>query len=473
MPSAVGVNASGIEAFIDRVDAEVGGLHSFMMLKDGSVFAECWWKPYQRNYQHAMYSLSKSFTSTAAGFAMHEGKLSPTDNVVKFFPRQLPETVSSGLANMQVQHLLMMGTGHSVDTASSLFQAPAGDWVREFLAQPVEHTPGTHFVYNSGATYMVSAIIQRITGQTVLDYLKPRLFIPLGIREPTWEACPKGISTGGWGLRIRTEDIASLGELYQRNGLWNGQRLLPRSYVEAATKIQIQNGSDPNSDWAQGYGYQFWRCRHNGFRGDGAFGQYCLVFPDNQLTVAITSGVADMQRVLNIAYETVLLAVDQKGSSAADVSLSKRILSAEAPRPTSAGKPQALPYGKAYVFDANTIGLETLRFEKRQNGLRLIVQKQGAEQHIDVSENSWQESVSHWDIGLSRLITEDKKTRTAAHGAWGNSTTYFIRNYHVNEPYGQTIKIAFNATGLKWQSEYIATFSGNGLVNATAVQTTL
>ncbi len=210
-PSLAGVDAAGIEAFINRVDAEVGGLHSVMMLRDGNVFAECWWNPYKADYQHTMYSLSKSFTSTAAGFAMLEGKLRPTDPVIKFFPDKLPAKVSANLQAMQIQHLLMMGTGHATGPSALLQTDEAADWVRVFLNHPVEYAPGTHFVYNSAATFMVSAIVQQVTGQTVLDFLGPRLFRPLGIENPVWETNPAGITAGGWGLHIRTEDIAALG----------------------------------------------------------------------------------------------------------------------------------------------------------------------------------------------------------------------------------------------------------------------
>ena len=138
---------------------------------------------------------------------------------------------------------------------------------------------------------MLSAIVQKATGQTVLDYLQPRLFEPLGIEQPTWETSPQGISTGGYGLSIRTEDIAKFGQLYLQKGKWQGKQLVPASWVEAATARQTSNGSNPNSDWDQGYGYQFWRCRHGAYRGDGAFGQYCIVLPEQDAVIAITSGV--------------------------------------------------------------------------------------------------------------------------------------------------------------------------------------
>src|SRR5262249_2559045 len=174
-------------------------------------------------------------------------------------------------------------------------------WTKKFLAHPVPFKPGTHFLYNSPATYMLSAIVQKVTGMTVLDYLRPRLFEPLGFENPTWVASPQGISAGAYGLFARTEEIARFGQLYLQKGMWDGRQLIPAAWVEVATA--------PKSDWDQGYGYQFWRSRHNSYRGDGAFGQYCLVIPELDAVVAITSGVLDMQRVLNLVWEKLLPAM--------------------------------------------------------------------------------------------------------------------------------------------------------------------
>src|SRR6476659_10029224 len=153
---------------------------------------------------------------------------------------------------------------------------------------------------------MLSAAVQKATGQTLLDYLKPRLFDPLGIAKPTWEASPQGISAGGYGLSVRTEDIAKFGQLYLQKGKWNGKQLVPAAWCEEATARQTSNGSNPKSDWDQGYGYQFWRCRHGAYRGDGAFGQYCVVLPEQDAVIAITSGLRDMQAVLNLVWNNLL-----------------------------------------------------------------------------------------------------------------------------------------------------------------------
>src|SRR5262249_25298859 len=212
---------------------------------------------------------------------------------------------STTLRAMRLTDLPRMPTGQQAEPP----RKPDEPWVKTFLAQPVPFKPGTHFLYNTSATYMLSAAVQKATGQTVLDYLTPRLFEPLGIKNPTWEVSPQGISTGGYGLSVRTEDIAKFGQLYLQKGKWDGKQLVPAAWVEAATTRQTSNGSSPASDWDQGYGYQFWRCRHGGYRGDGAFGQFCIVLPEQDAVIAITSGVRDMQAVMNLVWDKLLPAL--------------------------------------------------------------------------------------------------------------------------------------------------------------------
>ena len=290
-PEAQGVSSSAVAEFVDAADKSIKFMNSFMLVRHGHVVAEGWWAPYDAGSPHSLYSLSKSFTSTAVGLAIAEGKLSVDDEVLKFFPEDAPAEPSSNLKAMRVSDLLRMSTGHQTEPP----RTPQQPWTKSFLAHPVPFKPGTHFLYNTSATYMLSAIVQKVTGATVLDYLKPRLFEPLGIDHPTWEASPQGISAGGFGLSVRTEDIARFGQLYLQKGEWHGKPLVPAAWVEAATARQTSNGSSPKSDWDQGYGYQFWRSRHGAYRGDGAFGQFCIVLPEQDAVIAITSGVKDMQ----------------------------------------------------------------------------------------------------------------------------------------------------------------------------------
>ncbi len=307
-PEAQGVSSAGILAFLETADREVKSLHSFILVRHGHVVAEAWWQPEAADKPHVLWSLSKSFTSTAVGLAVAEGKLSIDDTVLKFFPEDAPKEPSANLKAMRVRDLLTMSTGHQ----DELNWREAANWVSAFLAHPVPHKPGTHFRYNTPATYMLSAIVQKVTGQTVLAYLQPRLFAPLGIEEPTWETSPQGISIGGYGLYLRTEDIAKFGQLYLQKGQWQGTQLIPATWIEQATSKQVSNGSDPEKDWDQGYGFQFWRCRHGAYRGDGKDGQFCIVLPEQDAVIAITANAGDMQAELNIVWDKLLPAFQDK-----------------------------------------------------------------------------------------------------------------------------------------------------------------
>ena len=306
-PEAQGISSAGILAFVEAVDRQVIKIHSIMIVRHGHVVAEGWWKPNSADTTHIMNSLSKSFTSTAVGLAIWEGKLSLDDQVLKFFPDESPNNPSENLKSMRVRDLLSMSAGH--ETEAPIRDSKEISWVKTFLSHPVPFKPGTHFLYNTPGSYMLSAIVQKVTGKTVYDYLQPRLFKPLGIENATWEKSPQGINLGGWGLYVRTEDIAKFGLLYLHKGVWHGKQLIPRAWVEASISRQTSNGSNPNSDWDQGYGYQFWRCRHRAFRGDGAGGQFCVVMPEQDVVIAITADTSDMQSELNLVWDKLLPAI--------------------------------------------------------------------------------------------------------------------------------------------------------------------
>jgi hypothetical protein len=308
-PEEQGVSSAAILAFLEAIEKSKHEFHSFMLVRHGHVIAEGWWSPYRAQAKHMLYSLSKSFTSTAVGFAVSEGKLKVNDPSLPF-SRMICPPVSENLAALRVKHLLTMSVGHEKDSTPIITKEQ--NWVKSFLALPIVKPPGSAFLYNSGATYMLSAIVQKVSGQKVIDYLRPRLFEPLGIEGMTWETCPRGINTGGWGLSVQTESLAKFGQFYLQKGVWNGRQILPAAWIEEATTFKIQqpppNDTDLEkakltSDWLQGYCYQFWRCRHNAFRGDGAFGQFDIVMPDQEAVVAITCETSDMQTELNLVWD--------------------------------------------------------------------------------------------------------------------------------------------------------------------------
>jgi len=444
---AQGISAAAILGFVEAVETEVAHLHSLMLLRHGQVVAEGWWSPYGPEEPHMLFSLSKSFTSTAVGLAVEEGYFSVDDRVLSFFPDDAPAEVNEHLAAMQVRRLLSMSTGHVEDTMPHLVAQPEGNWVKGFLACPPEKEPGSHFLYNNGASYMLSAIVQKMTGQTVLDYLRPRLFEPLGIDEATWACCPRGINTGGWGLSLKTEDIARFGQLYLQRGVWRGQRVLPEAWIEAATSRQVSNGSSPESDWEQGYGYQFWRCRHGAYRGDGAFGQFCLVMPDQAAVLAITAGVGDMQAVLNLVWQHLLPAFEPDPlpeDRAAQAALELKLASLTLPLAEGeASSPAAARVsGRRYVFEgeaqeveADEPKLEAVSLDFGREGCVLSLWDERGEHRIRCGSGAWFKGSSYPIRGEAQPV--------AASGAWTTEDTYVMKLYFYRTPYCQTVTCRF------------------------------
>jgi CubicO group peptidase (beta-lactamase class C family) len=299
---AQGISSQAVCDFVEAAD-KINTLHSFVIVRHGQVIGEGWWKPEAADKPHALASLSKSFNATAVGLAIEDGKLKLDDPVLKFFPDDAPADVSDNLRAMTVRDLLTMTCGHDSEP-KAIGGMPS---VKTFLAHPVPHKPGTHFQYNTMGSYTLSAIVTKATGQTTLEYLKPRLFEPLGIANPEWGSSLEGNSFGGFGLKLCTEDIAKFGQLYLQRGKWNGKQLIPERWIEQATSKQVPNEKESHSkigiDWQQGYGFQFWRCTHNAFRGDGAGGQLCVVIPDKDAVIAITADTGNFQGEMNAIWD--------------------------------------------------------------------------------------------------------------------------------------------------------------------------
>ncbi len=462
-PESVGIPSQAIAAFVDAVEERCGGLHSLMLLRHGQVAAAGWWRPYGPQRPHMLFSLSKSFTSTAVGMAIGEGLLQLEDPVLHFFPDEAPAQVSENLAAMQVRHLLSMNTGHAEDTTPLLLQRSDGDWARAFLAVPVEYQPGAHFLYNSGASYMLSAIVQRLTGMPIVEYLQPRLFDPLGIAPPVWDTCPRGVNAGGWGLYLITENIARFGQLYLQKGRWGNQRLLSEAWVEQATSFQSDNSSEGNPDWRQGYGFQFWLCRHGAYRGDGAFGQFCIVMPAQDAVVAITSGVKDMQAVLDQVWEHLLPAMGEGSlpeDAAAQSALQERLASLALPpaqgevtSPLSEGVT-----GRRWLMEENPAGVASMQFDLTADRCTLTVQDRAGVESVVCGLGEWREGRTKVDIAatlpLARTLVGGAVERpVAASAAWSDANTLQIKLCFYETPFHPTLTCRFEGDACECRFE--------------------
>ena len=451
-PESQGIASAAILQFVEALESQVHEFHSFMLLRHGKVVAEGWWSPYGRDIPHMLFSLSKSFTSTAVGLAVAEGRLSLDDLVTSFFPDDVPAQVNEHLAAMRVRHLLSMSTGHADDAMPRMTERADGVWTKGFFEVPVVHQPGTHFLYNSGASYMLSAIVQKTTGMKLVDYLEPRLFEPLGIEDAAWDESPQGFNMGGFGLNIKTEDIARFGQLYLQKGMWEGRRILSEAWVDEATKFQIANAGS-TVDWQQGYGYQFWRCQHNAYRGDGAFGQYCIVMPEQDAVLAITAGLPDMQQPLDVVWNILFPALGAKSlpeDAAAYDKLAKKLTSLALPlaQGKASSAQAAKVSGRSYKADANDLKIETIALNFADSGCTVKFKTAAGETTIPCEYGEWRAGETTlfnapWESDLEPIV---------ASGAWtfDDTFTMVVRVYET--PFFQTMVYHFSGDGLTIQT---------------------
>ncbi|MFD6495136.1 serine hydrolase domain-containing protein [Streptomyces sp. NPDC060188] len=346
-PAEQGVDATGIAAFLDAVESAPDiEPHSLMILRHGHLVASGWWAPYTPERLQLLYSLSKSFTSTAAGLAASEGLLDLDEPVLSYFPEFDADITDPRSRALLVRHVAAMASGHLVDTWGEAAHLDPKETVRGFLLITPDREPGTVFAYNQSATYALASIVQRVTGQSLTGYLRTRLFDPLGIGETAWTRNRVGREIGFSGMYAATDAIARLGQLYLGQGVWEERRILPASWIAEATRehIATADGSPEGarSDWQRGYGFQFWRSRH-GYRGDGAYGQFCVVLPEHDAVIATTAATEQLQELLHLMWRHLLPAfgtapLPPGGHGGADEALRQRL--AGLALPTVAGAPE-------------------------------------------------------------------------------------------------------------------------------------
>lgn len=450
-PEAQGISSASLQSFIEQADQQIETMNSVMVIRHGHIVAEGYWTPYDAETRHALYSLTKSFTSTAIGLAVAEGKLSIDDLVLPLFPEDAPADPGTNLKALRIRDLLAMSTGQHSEASNR-----AGDhWTKNFLAHPFDHKPGTFFLYNTPASHMLSAIIQKKTGEPLIEYLRPRLFNPLGITDPVWNTSPQGVTSGGWGLKLRTREIARFGQLYLQRGKWQGRQLVPESWVMTATSRQVSNGSNPRSDWEQGYGYQFWRTRNGFYRGDGAFGQYCVVMPEHDAVIIITSGVRNMQAVLDLVWEKLVPVFEKKALPAdrrSHEQLTARLASLRVRRPTGATTPGLTSMmGRQYDFSTNFQKFESVRLDRTGSETVLTIRQGGAEKRIVVGDTDWRRGELVWG--------DFSKQPVAATGAWTAPDTYQARVCFVEEPFILDLTLKYAGEEVDFDAAFNVSFS--------------
>jgi CubicO group peptidase (beta-lactamase class C family) len=274
-PESLGIPSRAILNFLQRIDSERICMHGFLLVRRNKIAAEGYWSPWTADKKHRMYSVSKSFVSLAVGMMIDEGKLTLDDRVAEYFPDKLPEKLHPWVAASTVRELLMMSTANT----KTSYTRNDPDWVWTFFNQTPSHPPGTIFSYDTAATVVLTATVEKLSGMPFLDYMRPRFLSRIGFSEDAWcIRTPEGVSWGGSGIICTLRDLARVGLTCMNGGMWGEERVLPEEYVSAATSKQIDNTNRGNP----GYGYQIWRDKENGFSFRGMGSQYAICFPDKE-----------------------------------------------------------------------------------------------------------------------------------------------------------------------------------------------
>jgi CubicO group peptidase (beta-lactamase class C family) len=442
-PEHRGIDPAAILAFLDDIAAYGFEVQSFMLWRHGAVVAEGWWAPYRADRIHMMHSLTKSVTGCAVGLAIAEGHFKLDDKVVSFFPEHLPSTVSDKLAAMTVKDLLTMQTGHGAMTSGSVWRPIKTSWIAEFFKIPVVTPPGTKFVYTSAATYMLSAIVTRTTKQAVADYLKPRLFDPLGISDYQWPAGPEGISPGANGLSWKTADALKLGILHAQDGKWEGRPILAKSWTDA-----VQYPHVPDT-----YGYQWWLGPDGAYLADGLFSQLSIVFPRHNAVLAITAAIAEGSHFNKFVFQHF-----PSGFGTAPLKPGKHRAALEArtmalqllPPPRRTTSPViGHVSGQLYRFKDNADQIKSARFDfagdscvftlEDYRGIHTI--QIGLDQPIE-GDTTMTGNKLHHEYELDRM-------RVVASGEWIDPRSFVMTWSFVETAFRDTVVCVFEGPGLR------------------------
>jgi CubicO group peptidase (beta-lactamase class C family) len=422
-PEEQGVPSETIAKFFQMIEEKGYDVHGLMMLRHGQVIAEHWWAPYAPQYQHAMYSATKTFTAMAIGFAVQEGLLNVGDKVISFFPDLLPDTISPELAELSVKHLLTMSVGHT----STSYAGSGDSQVRSFLAAPFAHDPGTFWVYDITASHMMSHIITKVSGVSIYEYLKKRLFDPLGIEDVTWEMDNDGYNMGNGGSHMKTSDLAKMGLFLLNKGKWNGEQLLDPAWIEEASSIHIyqkpeltpEEIENADNDAAQGYGYQTWVGRHNSFRAIGAQNQLIMVIPEYDLVLVCHSGFSDEAGLNNLIFDMLPSMSNKKLKSDKSFDLNAAIAGYDFKRPfegTSTSK--VMMSTRRYKMDENASGILSLLFRFDATGnCYLTFITASAIHNIPFGLDGWLYGITDRTLSSARSVYPNTMGVTPVHTA--------------------------------------------------------
>lgn len=427
-PSSVGVDAAKIGAFLSDVEAAGLELHNLMIWRDGAVVAEAWRWPYSADRLRLTHSMTKSVTACAIGLLIDEGRLALGDRVASFFPEAgiAPDTRQ---ARMTVEDLLTMRSGHENEVSGSIWRGIKTSWVDEFFQIPVVHEPGTTHVYSSAASYMLSAIVTKVTGETIDDYLKPRLFEPLGMTM-RWDMGPDGVNPGGNGISCTSADALKLGILHAQKGVWEGRQILPQGWIEEATKAH--GVPDYGYHWVVGNGY---------FAALGVFVQAIIVFPETNAVIMLNSAMDESRVLLPHLLKYFPGAFSGQGSEEADAALAEQFVEwQKGPSPLSGTTGNTETISGTWSVRDNELGVTEIQIAFDAGTMQLTLVGLDGELRAQAGDGHWIEAPSnmggaslHHGYGL-------ENTPTIAGGRWRTPSEYELTLHFVETAFRDTIR---------------------------------
>ncbi len=451
-PEAEGVESKMIMDFFDgMMSAPKAEIHSVMVLRHGKVIAEMYPEPFGPEYRHTVYSMSKTFTAAAIGIAIDENRLRITDRVAAFFPEHMPEKISDNLAKITVYDLLTMSSGIIPDVNMRGLET---EWLKNYFAREVLE-PGKDFRYDSIVTYMLSAIVQKATGMTALDYLKERLFKTMNITDIGWEMSPEGITVGGWGLHAQSEALAKFGQLLLNRGEWNGERLISAEWVDEMMKTHIDAGSC-------GYGYQMWVEGYPGTaRADGAYGQYIVVVPAKDMVFVVTeltTAEGNGQCQKSLIWDFIPKVKDEVLTPGKDYELLAKKMP-EYSLPKMEGKASSSLSknynGRTYKLGNNHFGWESISFSFVKNHVTArITEKGGNGYDLVFGHETWEKTVINTFPPYPLVQAKDRFKGidcpfwAAGNYAWPEKNSLCMKIYYVNWISSVELNVKFESDGI-------------------------
>ena len=451
-PSSVGIEPKQLMLMYDSLmNTNPTEIHHVIVMVDGKIAGELHPKPFRAEHRHTLYSVSKTFTAVAVGLAVDDGLLSVDDTLDKFFPEYIDDKIDPRIRQIKVKDILTMQSGFKTQTGMRNKQ---DHWIEYYLSRPLVADPGTRYSYDSIETYLLSAIVQKVTGKNVLELLNERIFHPMGINDVEWELCPDGIVVGGWGIYLSAYSQALFGQLLIQKGNWNGKQLISEKWVNEMMTVRVVRD-------ANDYGYQTWLCEYPGaWRADGAFGQYIIMIPQKNMVVVLnqcsrSKGWPERSNIWHTVVKNCLnCAIETTPAELAKLKEYEENATLPVLEGDSINALAQKYNGKTFKLDKNKLGWKSIKFNlgKENNSLE-VTDNEGKTTKIDLGYKKWATSelagFPHYSVGAkNRFSGISGPFYTGSCYAW-RFNTLNTKIHYVNWVTSLSLSFRFNGNDIE------------------------